>query len=99
MKNWRSLGEKLNVKPKDFLNKISTEYYSSEDVEEKAEKIAYFIHFSHYIESNKIMELFTSKDFNKLILRKFINVLDFHGLDIVSALRLLFTDFLMVGEA
>jgi len=85
---------------KEFLNRMTAEYYNEETLEEKAEKIAYFLHLSHHVKSNKVMDVVgVGKPLNMLILEKFMQAHDFTGMNIVNAFRLLFINFLMVGEA
>lgn len=76
------------------------EYYSQESLEDKAEKIAYFLHLSHHVPSGKIIEILgLDKPLNREILKKYLVALDFTGLDIIKAMRLFFVNFLMFGEA
>ena len=82
------------------MKKIGEEYSAEETLEKKAEKIAYFLHLSHHIQSGKIIEILgPDKPLNKEILKQYIGALDFSRLELLKALRLLFINFLMFGEA
>jgi len=99
-KKWEEYAILANENPKEFIKKISDEYIDEESLEKKAEKIAYFLHLSHHIQSGKIIEILgLDKPLNREILKQYIGALDFRNLDVLKAMRLMFINFLMFGEA
>ena len=97
---WEGYAILANENPKEFLKKLNEEYSSEETLEKKAEKIAYFLHLSHHIQSGKIIEILgPDKPLNRELLKQYIGALDFSNLEPLKAMRLLFINFLMFGEA
>jgi Sec7-like guanine-nucleotide exchange factor len=81
---WEKRAELANNNPKEFLNDLVNNYYIDENLDEKAEKIGNFLHLSHYVLSDKVIEIVgANKPLNVLILKKFIQALDFRGMGIV----------------
>ena len=96
---WLANCKLFNQSPKKFLKGFLNEF-SDLSEEEKANNIAIFLRISQNIESSKLIEVLGgSGDFNKLIMKKYFDTFDFKNINVVDALRILFSNFLMFGES
>lgn len=99
-KKWEEKEKLFNESPKKFLKQFLQEYCENLTEDEKAENIAIFLRVSQGIHANKMIEILGSPDkINILILSKYIQTFNFKNLDLLFALRILFSNFLMFGEA
>lgn len=99
-KKWEENEKLFNESPKRFLKHVMKEYFPDSTEEEKAENIGIFLRVSQGIHTNKMIEILGSPDkLNMLILKKYIATFNFENLDLLFALRILFSNFLMFGEA
>ena len=99
-KKWEEIEKLFNDSPKKFLKKFMQEYYPDLTEEEKAERLGIFLRVSQGIQTNKMIEILGSPDkINMLILKKYIETFKFEKIELLFALRTLFSNFLMFGEA
>lgn len=99
-KKWEEKEKLFNDSPKKFLKQFLQEYCQNMDDNQKAENIAVFLRVSQGIQASKMMEILGSSDkINILILSKYIQTFNFKNMEVLFALRLLFSNFLMFGES
>lgn len=99
-KKWEEKEKLFNDSPKKFLKQFLQESCENMDENQKAENIAVFLRVSQGIQASKMMEILGSSDkMNILILSKYIQTFNFKNMEVLFALRLLFSNFLMFGES
>lgn len=99
-KKWEDNENLFNESPKKFLKQYAQEYFLDLSEDEKAENFAIFLRVSQRIQTKKMIEILGSPDkLNMLILKKYIETFNFENIDLLFAIRVLFSNFLMFGEA
>ena len=94
---------------KNFIKKIN-EIFSlqinpkgkeiQEELRPYAKVFAVVLRNSIYVENDKFYEVFGQKDaFSKMILEEYMNLFNFHGLDILKAYRIFISTFKLGGES
>ncbi len=99
-KKWEENEKFFNESPKKFLKRFMNEDFPEMTEDEKAENLAIFLRVSQGIQANKLIEILGSPDkLNMEILKRYIATFNFENMEVLFALRLLFSNFLMFGEA
>ena len=99
-KKWEENEKLFNDSPKKFMKRFMNEYFQDLTEDERAENIAIFLRVSQGVQANKMIEILGSPDkLNMLVLKKYIATFNFENLDVLFAVRILFSNFLMFGEA
>lgn len=97
---WEDNESLFNESPKKFFKKFMNEYFTDLSEEKKAEYFSIFLRVSQKIQANKMIEILGAPDkLNILILQKYIETFNFENMDVLFAMRVLFSNFLMFGEA
>lgn len=97
---WEDNENLFNESPKKFFKKFMNEYFTDLSEERKAEYFSIFLRVSQKIQANKMIEILGAPDkLNILILQKYIETFNFKNMDVLFAMRVLFSNFLMFGEA
>ena len=97
---WEDNENLFNESPKKFFKKFMNEYFKDLSEEKKAEYFSIFLRVSQKIQANKMIEILGAPDkLNILILQKYIETFNFENMDVLFAMRVLFSNFLMFGEA